>query len=234
MPIEPERPAVSVVVTAYNCGRYLAEAIGSVFAQHPTPDQVIVVDDGSTDDTAAVAARFGDGILYLHQENAGIGAARNRGIEAARGRFIALLDGDDLWRVDKIALQLAAFEQDPELDLVFGYAQNFHSPELAEHQRTASAPLRPMPGLLASTMLARREAYDRVGLYQPQWTVGEFIDWYLKAQEAGLKERMLDELVLRRRIHTSNQGIRERDATSDYARIIKASLERRRKARQTQ
>lgn len=225
----PAAIRTSVVVTAYNCARYLGEALDSVLAQSAAADEIIVVDDGSSDDCAAVVAAYGEQVHYLHQQNSGISGARNRGIGVARGAFIALLDGDDMWQPDKLRLQHAAFADDPQLDMVFGHAQNFHSPELSAEQRVHGSPMQVLPGMLASSMLARREVYQQVGLYQSQWTVGEFVDWYLQAQEAGLKHRMLDALVLRRRIHTSNQGIAQRSANSDFARIIKASLDRRRK-----
>ena len=83
-------------------------------------DEIIVVDDGSTDDTAMVVQRLGDGIRYLHQANAGPSAARNRGIEAARGDLVAFLDADDQWTRTKIEQQLAVMEQNPAIALVAG------------------------------------------------------------------------------------------------------------------
>jgi hypothetical protein len=79
-------------------------------------------------------------------------------------------------------------------------------------------------------MLVRRPAFERVGLFETGWRVGEFISWYLRATEAGLRTLMLPEVVLRRRLHETNQGIRERGAATDYVRILKASLDRRRAA----
>ena len=111
-------PTVSVVIPAYNYARYLSMAIESALAQTHPPLEVIVVDDGSTDETPSVLAAHGDRIRAIRQPNGGAGAARNTGIAAARGDYLAFLDSDDLWRRDKLELQLARFARDPDLGLV--------------------------------------------------------------------------------------------------------------------
>jgi len=110
-------PLVSVVVSAYNHGRYIQETLRSVFAQTYSNFEVIVVDDGSTDDTATKLQAFNDRILYVHQENQGVAGSRNTGIQKARGEFIALLDGDDLWEPGKLAIQTEALERSPRAGL---------------------------------------------------------------------------------------------------------------------
>src|SRR4051794_10354756 len=97
----PMNPTVSVIVPAYNYERYLSLAIESALAQTHSPLEVIVVDDGSTDDTPRVLAAYGDRIRAIRQPNQGAGAARNTGIAASRGDYLAFLDSDDLWRRDK-------------------------------------------------------------------------------------------------------------------------------------
>ena len=105
---------VSVVVPAYNYARYLPKAIDSALGQTHPPLEVIVVDDGSTDDTPRVLAAYADRIRVIRQANQGAGAARNAGIAAARGEYVAFLDSDDLWHPRKLELQLARFASDPE------------------------------------------------------------------------------------------------------------------------
>lgn len=107
---------VSVIIPSYNSASILPEAIESVLSQSVAVDEIIVVDDGSTDDTAVVCRRFGRLVRCLRQENAGASAARNTGIAASHGDWLAFLDADDLWEPTKLELQLAALEQQPEAD----------------------------------------------------------------------------------------------------------------------
>jgi glycosyltransferase involved in cell wall biosynthesis len=111
---------ISAVIPAFNSADFIADAVQSIRAQTHPVDEIIVVDDGSTDKTAMTVQRLGDGIRYLHQANAGPSAARNRGIEAARGDLIAFLDADDQWTTTKIEQQLAVMEQNPAIALVAG------------------------------------------------------------------------------------------------------------------
>jgi glycosyltransferase involved in cell wall biosynthesis len=220
---------VSVIVPARDGERYLAEALESILVQTLAPAEVIVVDDGSTDGTAGVAARFAPRVRCVRQEAGGAAAAVNRGIGEADGPLIAFLDADDLWTPDKLALQVAAMEGDPELDLVFGHVEQFHSPELEEADRRAIvASNEHLVGYSRGTMLARREALDRVGPFDTRWQVGEFVDWHARAVDSGLRMLVVPEVVMRRRMHTSNAGLRAADARGDYARIVRAALNRRR------
>jgi len=112
---------VSAIISAYNCASYVEDALISVLAQTRPVDEIIVVDDGSTDDTAARVAKFADhGVRYIYQENRGSGAARNRGVEAASGDVFAFLDCDDLWLPRKTEVQLQYLKAHPEAALVGG------------------------------------------------------------------------------------------------------------------
>lgn len=222
-------PPVSVVIPVFDAERYLAEAIESVLGQTRPPREVIVVDDGSTDASLAVARRFEPAVRCLAQEHRGIGAARNAGLSAATGALLAFQDADDVWRPDKLARQVDALLAEPEADLAWGLVEEFVSPELPEDVQQG---LRCRPGPLAAqipgALLVRRSAFDRVGPFDPAWRVGEFLDWYARALDLGLREVVVRHLVLRRRIHGANHGIRARQDLSDYARILKGSLDRRR------
>jgi glycosyltransferase involved in cell wall biosynthesis len=107
--------SVSVVIPAYNVESYLARAIDSVLDQTQPPDEIIVVDDGSTDQTASIAQSYGSKIRYFHQENAGLSAARNTGIRNAACTWIALLDGDDEWLPVKLQLEIDLLKRNPQL-----------------------------------------------------------------------------------------------------------------------
>jgi len=223
---------VSVIVPVYNGATYLAEAIESVLAQTMRPLEIVVVDDGSTDESGEIAQRF-ELVRYVRQENAGISAARNRGIKAAQGDVLALLDADDVWLPDKLRLQIAALEQADMPAYVFGHIQEFVTPELPPDVRARiHCEPEPMAGALPSALLATRDAFFRVGGFANELRAGEFADWVLRANEAGLQKIMLPDVVARRRIHSSNNGIRQRQNFNAYAHVIKNSLDRRRAAGQ--
>jgi glycosyltransferase involved in cell wall biosynthesis len=110
---------VSVVIPTYNRASRLPAAIDSVLRQGVSDIEIIVVDDGSSDDTRAVVARYGNRVRYVYQANAGVGAARNAGIRLATGTFAAFLDSDDRWHDFKLSMQLALFDARPDVGLVF-------------------------------------------------------------------------------------------------------------------
>lgn len=223
------QPLVSVIIPVYNCERYLAQAIESVLAQTYSPLEIIVINDGSTDGSEAVARQFLPKIRYCAQSNQGLGATRNRGAQLAQGDYLAFLDADDLWTPDKLERQMALFNDDPHLDIAFGYVQQFYTPELeAELKSKIAYAEEIIKGHHAGTMLIKRDSFFKVGLFETDWHIGEFIDWYLKAKEQKLKSVMLPDVVMKRRLHTTNMSIRERKHQADYVRILKASLDRRR------
>jgi glycosyltransferase involved in cell wall biosynthesis len=221
---------VSVVIPAYNAERYLGEAIESVLEQTHRQVEIVVVDDGSEDGTLAVAGAYGDRIRLASQANGGIGSARNHAAGLARGSYLSFLDADDRFLRDKLERQLAALAHDSELDMVFGHVREFVSPELAPEEQAALRPSPPAPFVAPNTMLIRRESFDRVGPFATDVRVGEGVDWYARATEAGLKGLTLPDIVLERRLHDSNTGIRERDSRSDYLQVVRSALQRRRQA----
>ena len=226
---ERDSSLVSAIITVFNGERYLAEAIESVLGQTYAPIELIVVDDGSEDGSGGVGRRFGSAIRFAVQANGGIGAARNRGVEMARGPYLAFLDADDRFVGDKIERQMGAFAADPSLEVVFGHVREFVSPELP---REIAARLRPpvenAPWPTPNLMLVRREAFERVGAYSTTIKVGIGVDWCARAAEARLKALVLPVVVLERRLHSANNGLREADSRSQYARVLKAALDRRR------
>jgi glycosyltransferase involved in cell wall biosynthesis len=222
-------PRVSVVIPARNAEPYLGEAIRSVLDQTLPPDEVIVVNDGSTDATGDVADSFGDPVRCVGQPPLGLGAALNRGLEEVRARLIAFLDADDLWLPEKQALQVRALAERDDLDMVFGKVEHFHSAELSPAERGGIAkPPGRAAGVCKGAMLIRHESLLRAGSFDTQCKLGEFIDWYARAMDAGLRGAVLPDLVLRRRLHPQSTGVRESDSRPDYARVLKRVLDRRR------
>ena len=224
-------PRVSVVVPCYNAARYLAEALTSVLGQRPSPEEVIVIDDGSTDDSVAIAERFGPSVRCVRQEQSGAAVARNHGVSLASGELMAFLDADDLWPEDSLASRLALLDGDHTLDMASGLVKQFISPELPDEiRRTLVCPETTSRGRVAGSMLIRRHAFDKVGEFNPAFRIGEAVDWVARADAAGLRNGVADKVVLLRRVHTTNTTTRLRDAKSDYLRVLKASIDRRRAA----
>jgi glycosyltransferase involved in cell wall biosynthesis len=223
------QPKISVVIPAYNAERYLREALESVLAQHYPALEILVIDDGSADGTAGIAQSI-PSVRYVRQENAGAAAARNHGVRLAEGEWIAFLDADDLWAEEKLGWQSQVLREKLGIDIVLGLVEQFISPELdAKAAARIQCPPGSQPGYLTSAMLLRKASFERVGGFDTKLSVGEFIDWYSRAEEKGLRTEMLPQVVFRRRLHATNQGQTKRDDYGkDYLRILKARLDRKR------
>lgn len=228
-----DNPLISVVIPVYNRQQYISAAIESIIAQNYQPLEIIVVDDGSTDNSREVAQAYSSAITYSYIENSGSATALNHGINLCRGEYIGFLDSDDLWVEGKLSLQMQAFEKNSELEAVFGHLQQFKSPELDQESKDRLLmPIETSPGHHRDTMLLKREVFERTGLFNPAIQVGDFIDWYLRATEQGLNSLMLPDILAKRRLHRTNMGISDRNSRIDYVRVLKASLDRRRQAGQ--
>jgi len=161
----------------------------------------------------------------LRRQRGGPAAARNTGIVEARGAFLALLDQDDLWVPDKLALQLAAFQDDPSLDVCVGHIQSFRDePPPDAGMRNVGEPV---AGYITTTMLARRTAFDRVGLLDPVLEHGDSADWFLRADELGVSVRLLTDVLILHRLHDANHSLTHGDASRrEFLRLAKARVDR--------
>jgi glycosyltransferase involved in cell wall biosynthesis len=220
-------PTVSVIIPVFQDTRYLAEAIGSALAQTHYPLEVIVIDDGSDEPVRLPRHLFGR-VIVGRTAHRGQGSARNVGASHARGELLAFLDADDVWLPDKLEHQVAALAADDSCDMCFGHIEEFVSPELANDPSTARRQGYERRGPLLSAFVVRARAFRRVGKFREDVTFGEFIDWYSRATESGLRVAKLDRVVARRRIHDRNTGILRRDLRGGYAHVLKDALDRRR------
>jgi glycosyltransferase involved in cell wall biosynthesis len=216
--------SITVVITAYNSQRHLAEAIESVLRQSLAPAQIVVVDDGSTDGTAEIALSF-PAVELIRQENSGPGAARNAGVRAARHPWLALLDSDDLWHPDKLQKQIE-WVREKEIELVFTSMRNARLEADGRYKPESLI----IPGLLPTTFLGSRDLFTRFGPFAEDRTFGEFIEWMARVDEAGLRYDVLPEVLATRRIHTTNLGVVGRSRHLDYVSIVRQIQLRRRAA----
>ncbi len=212
-----------VVIPAFNAAATIAQTLRSVVAQTVQAETVVVVDDGSTDDTIAVIEALNLPVQLLRQENAGPGSATTRGIAALSTSFVATLDADDLWLPSKIERQLAHLDRFPATSGVFTHWRTFRDdrPEVREAAALA--------GWSRTTMMIRREVAGVVGpIIDPQGGRGDMVDWIARAREAGFVLDMLDEVLALRRIRPGSLSY-GRDPARDrgYLEVVRLAMQRR-------
>lgn len=223
------RPSIGLVICARDAERYLVETLDSVAAQTRPVDEFVLVDDGSSDTTAAIAADHRTRPTIVATAGLGHPAARNRGVAAGDSDLVAFLDADDLWTPNCLEVLAAALAEHPTVAMAFGHVEQFVSPDLAS--ATASRfmiPTGSAPGYLASSMLIRRSALLEVGPFDESLRLSDYIAWLMTARAAGLGEVVVSDVVLRRRHHDGNLGRTARDQRSDYVKVMHEAIRRRR------
>ena len=222
---------VSCVVPVFNGERYVREALESIHKQTYAPLEIIVVDDGSTDNTGKVIEGLDFSIHYVKQDNSGPAATRNHGIRLAQGDFVAFLDADDLWHPEKLTKQMAEFQANSQLEICVTHLSHFVDSDFGkkdihyEGQRR----LYNIPGYTTQTLLTRRTTFDKVGMFDHTFRNADANDWFVRAADMGASMELLPEVLVYRRLHSSNFS-RQRVSQSldEHLEIIKASLDRRR------
>ena len=221
---------VSVVIPVHNGGRFLAEAIDSVLAQGYPHREVVVVDDGSTDDSPAIARARP--VRYQRQENQGVAAARNAGLAAARGELIAFLDQDDVWLPHKLDAQVAFLLEHPSVDMVISPLEVEVEPgtaPLSWFEPDAGMDVQLVP--LLGTLLAWRRCFDRVGDFDTRYEIACDTDWIMRARDAGLVLEAAPGVCMRYRMHDRNSSRREDRLNAEVRAVYRASVARKREAR---
>jgi glycosyltransferase involved in cell wall biosynthesis len=201
-------PEFSVVVPAYNVAQFIAETLDSVAAQTFTDYETIVVNDGSpdTEQLERALAPYRDRFTYLKQENRGLSGARNTAIRAARGRFLAFLDGDDFWSPDCLAKQHAILSADPSIDVLYGDAIMFGNPRDEGHKLSELCPSdgpvnfeslvsqKCVP--FVSATVARTELVKRLGSFDEALRSSEDFELWVRIARAGGKIQYHNQVVL--------------------------------------
>jgi len=215
-------PTVSFVVPVHNGEHYLLECLHSILLQTVPPFEVLVIDDGSTDSSAQVASSCGPSVVCLREPHRGQGAARNRGVAAARGELIAFLDADDVIPPRKLETQLARFRARDDLQFSDAYIRNFWSPELPADQRldrpreAFTHGEAPKPHSII-TWVCRRELFEQVGGFDEQRRFGEDTEWRDRLDAGGVAAETVDAVLGFRRLHRHNLTRRHYD---EYLREI--------------
>jgi glycosyltransferase involved in cell wall biosynthesis len=211
----------------YNGEAFIADAISSALRQNYEPMEIIVVDDGSTDKTAAIVKSFQE-ITYVYQKNGGAPAARNQGLHIAKGNMIAFLDADDLWNDDKINLQLACFRKQPSAEIVVGYTQRMQFIETKDGKHHFRNYLDPVLGMNFVASLIRRSVFDKVGLIDEAFPHCDDWDWFMRAKELNISMLVHREAVRFYRRHDNNITNKMTKENHYKVMMLKNSLNRRR------
>jgi glycosyltransferase involved in cell wall biosynthesis len=228
-------PSVSVILAVKNGARYLEESLQSVVNQDHRPCEILVIDDGSTDETESIARKFeSQGLRFIsNHPPLGIAGSRNLGIQQARGELLAFTSHDDIWVPHKLRKQAERFTARPELDYCVALVRPFLDPG-------TTAPLagfRPelvgadVPGYLIETLMTRPRAFERAGNFDISFRQADDTKWYARARQLGLEMEMIDEVLVHKRLHgssTTYSADRAQQGRHEMLRIIKQSLERRR------
>jgi glycosyltransferase involved in cell wall biosynthesis len=231
-----DEPAVSVVIPAYQAEAFLGEVIESALAQTHAPREVIVVDDGSSDGTAGVAARYEE-VRLLRLPHRGQAAARNSGFAAASGELIAFNDADDIMLPERIAVQVEHLQSNPQVALIIGGQElmieeeagaPFWHPDADSLMRRAGRPER--GNVHTMTPLFRREVFERVGGFDETMVAGEDVDWLLRVKEAGMEVSIIKQPLVIRRVHDGGLTQKPDWERRGLVEIFQARIKRKREA----
>jgi len=226
-------PEVSVIIPTYNSARYLKEAVDSVLAQSFEDFEVIVVDDGSTDDTETVMRQYQSRVRHIMQSNAGVSAARNRGIEESHGRYIAFLDADDVWHAQKLERQLTALAEHPECRACYSAFEVANQNLITFDIRRSSRRGPTLVDLLLrgnvigtpSTVLCERVLFEGSGKFDPE--MSQCADWDMWVRLAQHTEFLyLEQPLVTYRQHDRNMSRNATLLESDSLRVLEKAFEK--------
>lgn len=225
-------PIVSVIIPAYNGDRFIAEAIQSVLMQTFTDWDLVIVDDGSTDQTGAIArqyaAQYSNQIRYVTQENRGIAAARNRGVQETTGELVAFLDQDDVFLSTKLALQVAVLNERPHLGIVHSgwqtvdaQGQPIANVEPWNESLTLDVPqwLEWKPIFLGA-MLFRRSLLESVGGFRTQWQQTDDVDLVLRMVRQGCQAMWVPQVTVQYRQHEANTSRKVHQQVAELEQVL--------------
>lgn len=230
---DQSRHSISVIIPVYNGARFLPATIQSVCAQTHPPAEIIVIDDCSGDDSPAIIQRAIEStvtpIRYVRQENQGPGAARNHGVTLATEDLLAFIDQDDLWQPEKLARQISVMTRPSSPGYVITQVEYFlESGNVPPSWLKPEVLLSPQPGYIPSCLLVQRSLWTAVGAFDPALLAGSDMDWFVRAQEAVGPPAIVPEVLVRHRVHDSNQSGQLRTVQRDFLAMTRKALQRKR------
>jgi glycosyltransferase involved in cell wall biosynthesis len=217
---------VSVIIPVYNAEHYLGEAIESVINQTYQPVEIIVINDGSTDCSEQIAQSYSE-VRYICQTNQGCAAARNTGLEASQGGYLAFQDADDIWLNKKLEIQMDFLFKELDFGGTICYIDNFLDPEIARNDDSTNFGISNEIMSLIS-LVARKSVFDRVGGFNTDYRVCSDFEWFTRSKDAGIKIKILEEVLLHRRVHRGNISSQMQIRKKNMLKMFKESIDRKR------
>ncbi len=227
-----KNPLVSVIITVYNGERYLAEAIESVLAQTQKPDEIIVVDGESQDNTEKIAKSYRQ-VHYIRDNKRGLANARNMGIDVCEGELIAFLDHDDRWTPNKLKVQIGYLINNPKVQYVNALVKLFL--ELGYTLRpgyTRELLNRAMIGRTPGTLVARKSLFDQIGRFSTDFDIGCDVEWFTRAKDNNIPMAVIPEVLLNKRLHNTNLSGNVQVNRQELFKIARRSIRHHRKMTQ--
>ena len=219
--------SISVIIPVYNAESFLSAALNSVLRQDMLPAEIIVIDDGSTDETTRVMEQYKHQITAIHQSNQGPAAARNVGLEVASGNMIAFLDADDLWPVYHLRLLAECLHESPDIGVSLGHIQHIAMESTINRLSLIDEPF---SLLKLDSALIRKSVLDRVGFLDESLRFSEDVDWFMRAREAEIQMMLRQDVILYYRRHDANMTNVSDFKDLGLLRALKNSIVRRRQA----
>ena len=207
-------------MTVYNGEKFVAEAVESVLKQILPSDEIIVINDGSTDNTLEILSQYPE-LKVISQENKGIAYSRNKAIELATGKYLTFIDADDLWHPNKSYQQFSYLEQNPAIDIVFSHLEHFVKSSFPSSMQV----FKPQKGMMQLCAMIEKQKFLSIGQFSGNLG-GEFILWFQKAKLYGLQDECLSEVLAYRRLHANN-FTRRTEYTHNLTRLAKQLIEQR-------
>lgn len=218
---------ISVIIPVYNGEKFIASALDSVIKQDYPDIEIIVVNDGSTDDSEAIIKSYT--VTYIKQENMGVAAARNNGIDIAKGDFFAFIDQDDIWSPNKLRLQIDLLKAHQELGYVLSkqilhLEKGFKKPNWLKEEQLDQ----PIIGYLPSTLMVRKELFNKIGLFDNTFKLGSDSEWFFRANEKNIKMKIMSDVLVHRLIHDSNHSHLVGNSHIELLKMVRQSILRKR------
>lgn len=197
-------PLVSIVVVTYNRAHFLKDALDSILRQTFKDYEIILVDDGSTDNTKEIVKQY-EGIRYIYQEHGGISKARNTAVKAAKGKWIATLDSDDLWKEQKLQKQMDYLQAHPDCRIVYTMFCNFTDIPETELNVRQKVHLQTIINWYLPSALIDAKLFDEIGMFDESLLCGEDTDWNLRLKFYKVdRGHCIEEALYLHRVHNSN------------------------------